>query len=160
MIKYKFAVIIITVLSVIVISGCSTLGKTYKFYSGENRSATEIATIMPFHEMTLIPLGRTEVYLTEIDGKFTEHYNIAIPTYEIAPGEHKVKLGFLLNRFGNEVRGVNPEYMVFTAVAGRTYIVKGNFPETISEGQVIISFWIEDLGSKEVVAGTRPVQAK
>jgi len=140
------------------VSGCSSLGKTYKFYSGDNVLPADVVTIVPLHEKTLVPIGRTDVYLIEIDGKFTEQYNLAIPTYKISPGKHKVKIGFFIKRYEKQVRGVDPEYMDFTAEAGHNYIVKGSFPEIISEGQVIMSFWIEDVDSKAVIAGTRPVQ--
>ena len=50
--------------------------------------------------------------------------------------------------------------MVFTAKAGHTYITKTNLPKTISSGQTVISFWIEDVETKEVMVGTRPVQAE
>lgn len=160
MIKYISIVIFTLILSAIVLSGCASKGETYKFYSGENHAADKVATIIPFHEMTMFPIGRTDVYIIEIDGKLTEHHNLAIPTYEILPGEHKLKLGFLLMRNGKEARGVDPKYVVFTAKAGHKYITKGNFPKTISKGQAVISFWVEDINTNEVVAGTRPVQNK
>ena len=160
MIKFRTIVIFVLILSAAALSGCATKGETYKFYSGENLTADEVAKIIPFHEMNMIPIGRTDVYIIEIDGKFTEHHNLAIPTYEVLPGEHKIKLGFLLMRGGKEARGVDPKYMVFTAKAGHKYITKGNFPKSISEGQAAISFWVEDIDTNEVVAGTRPVQNK
>jgi hypothetical protein len=157
MIKFRSIAIFILIASAVVLSGCASKGETYKFYSGENRTADKLAKIVPFHEMTMSPMGRTSVYIIEIDGKTTENYRWSIPTYEILPGEHKLKLGFSLIRIGNTVRDVVvPEYMVFTAKSGHTYITKGNFPKTISEGQSVISFWLEDMNTKEVVAGTKP----
>ena len=155
MIKYRSIVIIILILSAVVLSSCATKGETYKFYSGENRTADKVATIIPFDETSLVRLERTSVPIIEIDGKLTGGYKLAIPTYEILPGEHKIKLGFYILRGGKKLRGVDPEYMVFTAKAGHEYIAKANFPKTLSEGQVLISFWIEDINTNEVVAGTR-----
>lgn len=142
------------------ISGCATQGETYKFYSGEILPPQKLATIKPFHEISMVPISRTDVYIIEIDGMFTEHHNLKIPVYEILPGEHKLKLGFYIMRGGKEARGVVPEYMVFKAKAGHRYVTKGNFPKTLAEGQTVTSFWIEDLDSNKVIAGTRPVQSK
>lgn len=160
MIKRKLLVKIVFIFAAVLIAGCATKGETYKFYSGETRSSTDLATIVPFHETIYLPVRRTDVFLIEIDGKLTESYNQALPSYKILPGEHKIKVGFRLISNEGEVGGVNPEEMVFTAKAGHTYITKANLPKIISSGQTVISFWIEDVETKEVMVGTRPVQAE
>lgn len=158
MVKKIWLVLLVIFSSIIL--GCATQGETYKFYSSDVQPSQKLATITPFHEMKIVPTERTDVYIIEIDGKFTEHYNLSIPVYEILPGEHKLKLGFHIFRDRQELKGVDPEYMVFTAKPGHRYITKGNFPKTLAEGQVMVSFWVEDIDTNEVVAGTRPVQSK
>jgi hypothetical protein len=81
---------------IVFLFSCATKGETYKFYSGENRTADKVATITPFDETSLVRLERTSVPIIEIDGKLTGGYKLAIPTYEILPGEHKIKLGFYI----------------------------------------------------------------
>jgi hypothetical protein len=157
MVKYRSLIILISILSAVIVSGCATKEYTSKFYSGENRPTAELATITTFHESNFFEKTQTDVFIIEIDGKLIENYNInkSKPTYEILPGEHKLKLGFFIYRNMAQARHVDPINMSFAAQAGHAYITKGNFPKTISAGQIIKSFWIEDINSKQVVAEER-----
>src|SRR5258705_12323343 len=146
------------VLSTVLMASCATTGETHRFYPGDARPPAEVETITAFHEMVLVPARRTEVGVSSIDGQKTESYNLALPSYEVLPGEHRLKVGYVLSVDGKEIRGTDPEDMVFTAAAGHRYKVRAHLPKTIQEGDVGISFWIEDMDSKKVIVAWRPAQ--
>lgn len=140
--------------------GCAS-NKTYQFYEGSPRPSSETSTLIPWHETRFMPIGALDVWPASIDGKITEAYSGALPTYQILPGEHNIKIGFIWREGTTKrVASEDPKVMSFTAEAGHTYVTKAYMPKRMTEGQVIISFWIEDANTKEVVAGTRPITEK
>jgi hypothetical protein len=139
---------------VFLLFGCAT-AKTYHMYDGNPLSPSEIATIKPWHETRFIPLASLNVWPGSIDGKVTEPYEGALPSYYVLPGEHKIKIQFFFYDGSHKLRGGDPKEMLFTAESGHLYLTKTNMPKEIAEGEVKISFWIEDANTKKVVAGTR-----
>ncbi len=141
---------------VFLLFGCAT-AKTYHLYDGNPLPLSEIATIKPWHETRFIPLGSLDVWPASIDGKLTESYEGALPSYYVLPGEHKIIIGFGFFDGSKRFMGKDPKEMLFTAESGHLYLTKTNMPKEIAEGQVKMGFWIEDANTKKVVAGTRLV---
>jgi hypothetical protein len=167
MIIKRLLTLFFSIVPIVALLGCASKGETYKFYSGEEHTADELAQLVPSSKTHFsIPFKNTYVYLIEIDGKLTEEGMLtedgklpegysSIPTYEILPGEHKLRLGFLIMRSDATFIGEDPAYMVFNAESGHTYAAKGKFPWLIFPGGSEIGFWLEDINTKEVVAGTK-----
>jgi hypothetical protein len=139
--------------------GCAA-AETYHLYSGNPRPLSEIATLKPWHDTRFMPIGSLDVWPVSIDGQITEAYSGALPSYYLLPGEHKIVIGFIWTEGSNRVAGEDPEEMLFTAEVGHLYLTKAYMPKKMAEGQVRVSFWIEDANTGEVVAGTRPVTKK
>jgi hypothetical protein len=132
----------------IFLSGCA--GSAYHHYSGDHLPETKLAAIKPWFKGTL------DVFPASIDGKATDIYlRIALPSHYVLPGEHKIKIALSTDQF----RIVDPKIMAFKAEANHIYITKAaitKLQQSSGEMKVKASFWIEDINSKQVVAGTRP----
>jgi len=135
----------------IFISGCA--GGSYHHYSGNHLPESDLAKIKPWKESNS---QRTlDVFPVLIDGKVTETYRLALPSYFIMPGEHTIEVALFA---GLGIKIKDPEPMTFKAKAGHTYITKA-YLQMPKKGekkvQVKVSFWLEDENTGEVVSGTK-----
>jgi hypothetical protein len=138
-------------------AGCAS---SQHFYSGTHRPGEELAIIKPSRETWLFSAMQIDVFPTLIDGNPTGTYRAILPSYFVLPGEHTLEIAFTGFLDGPAVRFKDPTPMTFYATAGHIYETKAATVPSLLEipehgGEVKVGFWVEDVGTGEVVGGTR-----
>ena len=141
--------------SLLLLSSCAS---TAKMYAGDPRPSSEVASIVSWTKSRWSPPGALVVHPLVIDGQPTNaRRNDGTKTkYYVLPGERRIKIVLFWNVGFDLVKIVDPVEMVFNAKAGHSYLTKASATRDMSEGDVLVSFWIEDAETHEVVSGTRP----
>ncbi len=150
----------LTVISLTLLLFACATGSTYQLHEGGPRPDAEVAIIKPWLDKDYASLSMLNAWPASIDGKTTEPYRRALPSYRVLPGEHTLVIGFNYSGMGKELGSEDPEAMSFTAKAGHVYLTKASAEVTAGNAAVKVGFWIEDESSGEVVAGTRPLSSK